>query len=87
MDDNARTHRALLVDEFLENEDIPRMEWPVRSQDLNPIEHVWDNLMRAIAINIPFENHPGHKNSVPERMGRIVTITDKVPYFKHDITL
>ncbi|GBN67089.1 hypothetical protein AVEN_166511-1, partial [Araneus ventricosus] len=40
MDDNARPHRALLVDKFLESEDIRRMDWPARSPDLNPIEHV-----------------------------------------------
>ncbi|GBN24545.1 hypothetical protein AVEN_242082-1 [Araneus ventricosus] len=31
MDDNA-SHRALQVDEFLESEDIRRMDWPARSQ-------------------------------------------------------
>ncbi|GBL80570.1 Transposable element Tcb2 transposase [Araneus ventricosus] len=40
MDDNARPHRALLVDEFLESEDIRRMDWPARSPDRNHIEHV-----------------------------------------------
>ncbi|GBN10985.1 hypothetical protein AVEN_13649-1 [Araneus ventricosus] len=53
MDDNARPHRALLVDEFLESEDIRWMEWPARSPDLNPIEHVWDALGRAIATRNP----------------------------------
>ncbi|GBO25667.1 Transposable element Tcb2 transposase [Araneus ventricosus] len=53
MDDNARPHRALLVDEFLESEDIRRMDWPDRSPDLNPIEHVWDALGRAIATRNP----------------------------------
>ncbi|GFV39195.1 transposable element Tcb2 transposase [Trichonephila clavipes] len=40
MDDNARPHRALAVEELLESEDITRMDWPVYSPDLNPIEHV-----------------------------------------------
>ncbi|GFV37015.1 uncharacterized protein TNCV_2381621 [Trichonephila clavipes] len=40
MDNNARPHTALLVDEFLESEDINRMDWPSRSPDLSPIEHV-----------------------------------------------
>ncbi|GBN95822.1 Transposable element Tcb2 transposase [Araneus ventricosus] len=53
MDDNARPHRAPLVDEFLESEDIRRMDWPARSLDLNPIEHVWDALGRAIATRNP----------------------------------
>ncbi|GBN56780.1 hypothetical protein AVEN_245927-1 [Araneus ventricosus] len=53
MDDNARPNRALLVDEFLESEDIRRMDWPARSSDLNPIEHVCDAVGRAIANRNP----------------------------------
>ena len=53
MDDNTRPQRALLVDEFLESEDIYRMDWPSRSPDLNPIERVWDALGRAIVNRNP----------------------------------
>ncbi|KFM59627.1 Transposable element Tcb2 transposase, partial [Stegodyphus mimosarum] len=52
-DDNARPHRVLLVDEFLESEDIRRMDWTARSPDLNPLEHVWDALGRATATRSP----------------------------------
>jgi hypothetical protein len=38
MDDNARPHRARVVQDFLEMESIERMDWPARSHDLNPIE-------------------------------------------------
>ncbi|GFW08765.1 dna-mediated transposase [Trichonephila clavipes] len=48
-DDNARPHRARLVENMLEAETIQRMEWPACSLDLNPIEHVWDMLGRRIA--------------------------------------
>ncbi|GBL80408.1 Transposable element Tcb2 transposase [Araneus ventricosus] len=40
MDDNARPHRAVIVDDFLECEGIERMEWPAYSPDLNPIENL-----------------------------------------------
>ncbi|GFW28258.1 transposable element Tcb2 transposase [Trichonephila clavipes] len=40
MDDNARPHRANIVDECLQSEDITRMDWRAYSPDLNPIEHV-----------------------------------------------
>ncbi|GFY26978.1 transposable element Tcb1 transposase [Trichonephila clavipes] len=41
MDDNARPHRANIVDECLQSENITRMDWPANSLDLKPIEHVW----------------------------------------------
>ncbi|GFV39259.1 transposable element Tcb2 transposase [Trichonephila clavipes] len=37
MDDNARPHRAGIVEEYLEDHGLERMEWPARSPDLNPI--------------------------------------------------
>ncbi|GFV01454.1 DDE_3 domain-containing protein [Trichonephila clavipes] len=40
MDDNARPHRARIVEEYLEDHGLDRMEWPARSPDLNPIEHL-----------------------------------------------
>ncbi|GFU66853.1 transposable element Tcb1 transposase [Trichonephila clavipes] len=39
-DDNARPHRARLVENMLEAETIQRMELPACSPDLNRIEHV-----------------------------------------------
>ncbi|GFW35278.1 transposable element Tc3 transposase [Trichonephila clavipes] len=37
MDDNARPHRASIVDKCLQSEDITRMNWRAYSADLNPI--------------------------------------------------
>ncbi|GFY20939.1 transposable element Tcb1 transposase [Trichonephila clavipes] len=53
MNENARPHRANIVDECLQSEDISRMNWPAYSPDLNPIEHVWDMLGRRIAARQP----------------------------------
>ncbi|GFW44366.1 synaptosomal-associated protein 25 [Trichonephila clavipes] len=48
MDDNAPCHRAMLIDDFLETENIQRMSWPVNSPNLNPIEHTEDVGMKTI---------------------------------------
>ena len=52
-DDNARPHRAGLVDDFLVRSGVVRMDWPACSPNLNPIEFFWDHLERQVR-----ENHP-----------------------------
>ncbi|GFW54808.1 transposable element Tcb2 transposase [Trichonephila clavipes] len=49
IDDNAPCHRTVAAEQLLESEDIERMDWPARSPDFNPIEHVWDFLGRRLA--------------------------------------
>ena len=48
MDDNSRPHRAHVVNFFLQDDDIARLEWPACSPDINPIGHAWDRLKRAV---------------------------------------
>lgn len=70
MHDNAEPHRtALLLNEYLEIEDIPRMECPY----LKLIGYFWDALGRVTAnrSSLSSENHPGSDNSVSERVGPI----------------
>ena len=48
MDDNTRPYRARVVNVYLEQESIERIEWPAYSPDLNPIEYAWDIIQRRV---------------------------------------
>ena len=51
--DNATSHTTRSVRDFQQDRNVSVLPWPVKSPDLNPIEHVWDLLdrrMRARAI-------------------------------------
>ncbi|GFU58393.1 transposable element Tcb1 transposase [Trichonephila clavipes] len=72
MDDNTRHHRANIVDECLQSEDITRMDWPAYSLDLNPIEHAWDMLdQRIAACQSPPTCLPGLRRALLDEWGNI----------------
>lgn len=53
MHDNARPHTAAIVRDYLADIGVRAMDWPARSPDLNPIEHMWDELKKRIRARVP----------------------------------
>ena len=54
-DDNAPVHTAKAVLKLKEDNLISSLPWPAQNPDLNPIEHVWDYLEKAVHNRKP---HP-----------------------------
>ena len=54
--DNAISHTAHYVCEFLQDRNVSVLPWPAKSPDLSHIEHIWDLLDRRVRTSaIPSE--------------------------------
>ena len=51
--DNDPKHRAHIVTNWLDRENVERLKWPPFSPDLNPIEHIWDEVERRMKKERP----------------------------------
>ncbi|GFY29881.1 transposable element Tc3 transposase [Trichonephila clavipes] len=84
MDDNARPHRENIVYECIQSEDITRMDWPVYSPVLNPIEHVWDMLGRQIEREKPVNPPTTTTTCLPELRRALLDEWCNIPHDQID---
>ena len=74
VDDNARPHRARIVQDYMADETIERMEWPAKSPDLNPIENVWGTMKQRLSRRLlPEHSMDDLRNMLLEEWDNIST--------------
>jgi transposase len=87
MQDNAPIHRARIVTDWLEANDVKVLPWPPYSPDINPIENVWSHIKDTLNRMCPKPTTLAelHGNSslsdLEQRFTGLLTITVSFNHF------
>ena len=73
--DNARAHTARVTGDFLQQNNVNVMNWPALSPDLNPIEHLWDEIQRRLNEEQPSPTTAVELSLVFQRVWACIPIT------------
>jgi hypothetical protein len=71
--DNDPKHCSNLATKWFEDNNIQVMTWPAQSPDMNPIEHLW------IVIKKALKTYPTPPKGVHELWDRVVVEWNKIP--------
>ena len=77
--DNALVHKARSMQKWFVEIGVEELDWPAQSSDLNPIEHLCDDLERRLRAR------PNRPTSVPNLINALVAEWKQVPaaMFQH----
>ena len=71
--DNALVHKPRSIQKWFVEICVEELDWPVQSSDLNPIEHLWDEL------ECQLHARPNPSTSVPDVTNALVAEWLQVP--------
>ena len=78
--DNATSHNAHSVRDFLQDRNVSVLPWPAKSPDLIPIEHAWDLLDRRVKARAILCRNFRELAAVTDKSGAVHEVGDALQY-------
>jgi hypothetical protein len=75
--DNAHVHKARSIQKWFVEIGVEELDWPAQRPDLNPIEHIWNELERRLRArpncptSVPISLVPTSLSNVPTSSGSL----------------
>ncbi|MBJ5464094.1 transposase, partial [Salmonella enterica subsp. enterica serovar Derby] len=71
--DNCSIHTSRLVQPWFDEMGVQKLYWPSQNPDLNPIEHLWDELERRL------RSQPNRPSSLPALISAVMDTWQSIP--------